>query len=80
MRVRGDERVRPLPPGPCPHPPGSAERVETLRWRHENGYLLWHPLDAVEDPRPNGEGDPEASRGNWFPRSPRVYHDPFSDD
>lgn len=37
---------RPPPPAPCPHRPGSVGRLETLVWRRENGYGLWHPGDA----------------------------------
>lgn len=42
-------RSRPLPAEPCPHPPGSAGRVETLVARAAAEVQLWHPLDAGAD-------------------------------
>ena len=43
-----DDRTEPtrLPAAPCPHPPGSAGRVETYRRRAAAGETLYHPADA----------------------------------
>jgi len=46
--VAGDDQPEPtrLPSTPCPHPPGSAGRVETYRARAAAGEFLYHPADA----------------------------------
>lgn len=33
---------------PCNHPPGSAEKVETLKRRYESGMELWNPSDVSQ--------------------------------
>jgi len=45
LRVGGSPPTRP-PADPCPHPPGSAGRVETYRARAAAGEFLYHPADA----------------------------------
>lgn len=34
------------PSAPCPHPPGTPEKLAALIERAEAGYALWHPNDA----------------------------------
>lgn len=38
--------VQPLPAEPCPYPPGSEGRIDTLAGRARRGEQLWHPADA----------------------------------
>jgi hypothetical protein len=38
-----------IPPEPTKFLPGTPEKIAVLTWRVENGYLLWHPDDAVRD-------------------------------
>jgi hypothetical protein len=44
-------------PFPCHHKPGSAGRIDAMRWRAEHNYALHHPDDAPHDPAPD-DGDP----------------------
>jgi hypothetical protein len=50
-------RTKPLPPPPFPteHLPGTFGKLLVLEYRAANGFGLYHPLDAVEDPRGCGE-------------------------
>jgi hypothetical protein len=42
-------RSCPLPEEPCPHPPGSLQKVLVLVERAARGEHLWHPDDAGWD-------------------------------
>lgn len=41
----------PLAPFPADAPPGSFRKIVILEWRAQNGYHLWHPLDAGYEDR-----------------------------
>ena len=63
--------VLPLDPLPCPHPPGSPEKVACLIRRHACGFALWHPDDAHADP-PIRPSDTRTGRPAGRPR--RSHH------
>lgn len=35
----------PIADVPTEHPAGSLEKIDTLRWRVDHGFSLWHPGD-----------------------------------
>lgn len=45
-KVLDDSSEPPLPPEPTEHLAQSPEKIEVIRWRVENGYQPYHPLDA----------------------------------
>lgn len=50
-RVAPDRTDLPPPPWPTSHLPGTEGRLIILEWWAANGFGLWHPADAAEDPR-----------------------------
>ena len=64
-------KVRPLPPFPTSAPPGSVEKVDVMRSRHEQGYQLWHP----EDERLNDSDELSEDRLNQLVEMMRMIEE-----
>jgi hypothetical protein len=75
-RCRRPDPEPPPPPWATIHLPGSLGKLIVLEWRRANGFQLWHPDDAAEDPQPHGPAAVRVQpRGCRLPRLVHVSQD-----
>jgi hypothetical protein len=66
----------PPPPSLTHNLPGTAEKVEVMKWRDDQGYQVHHPEDATEDARPIGPSRFFRPRDEREPRHCRALRRP----